>query len=59
MSRTKRWLEEQQQKFVEYKFTKDGCPADEAAKETWESMVKSFYEGDEELAWSDFEDHNI
>jgi len=59
MSMTKRWIEDQQQKFVEYRFTRDGCPPEEAAKEDWESMVEAFYDGDFEAAWRDFEDHEL
>lgn len=54
MSMTKKWVEEEQQKFVEMMFTRDGCPVEDAKNENWESMVESFYEGDEELAWDEF-----
>ena len=44
-----------QQEFAEYKFIKDGCPEGEAAKEDWESMVKSFFDGDNAAALEEFQ----
>jgi len=44
-----------QQEFAEYKFIKDGCPEGDAAKEDWESMVKSFFDGDNAAALEEFQ----
>ena len=44
-----------QQEFAEYKFIKDGCPEGDAAKEDWESMVKSFFDGDSAAALEEFQ----
>lgn len=44
-----------QQEFAEYKYIKDGCPESDAKKENWESMVKSFFDGDENTALDEFE----
>lgn len=54
MSATKRYLEEQQQKFAEEMFMKDGCPEEDAKKENWESMVQNLYDGDEDAALEAF-----
>ena len=44
-----------QQEFAEYKFIKDGCPEGDAKKEDWESMVKSFFDGDSAAALEEFQ----
>lgn len=43
-----------QQEFAEYKYIKDGCPEGDARKEGWESMVKSFFDGNEAAALEEF-----
>ena len=42
------------QEFAEMKYIKDGCPESDARKETWESMVQSFYDGNEKAAIEEF-----
>jgi hypothetical protein len=54
MSGIKRLYEQKQQEFAEHKFTKDGCPADEAKKESWDSMVEHFFDNDEDAALDEF-----
>jgi len=54
---TKRWLEKQQDDFAKYIFIKDGCPESEAKNYTWDDVVEHFYDGDEEVAYQDFLDH--
>ncbi len=44
-----------QQEFAEYKYIKDGCPEGDARNETWESMVKSFFDGDNSAALEEFQ----
>jgi hypothetical protein len=39
-----------QERFIEYIAVKDGCPPDEAVKISWDSMVASFFDGNETLA---------
>lgn len=58
MSRTKQWLEQEQQKFAERKLIKDGCPPEEATKENWDTMVEALYDGDYDAAWDEFQ-HSI
>ena len=43
-----------QQEFAEYKFITDGCPESDAKREDWESMVSSFFDGDEDDAMNEF-----
>jgi hypothetical protein len=54
MSGIKRLYEQKQQEFAEYKFIKDGCPTDEAKKESWDSMVERFFDDDEDAALDEF-----
>jgi hypothetical protein len=41
--------------FVESKFQKDGCPVEDSKKESWDSMVASFYDGNGQLASEEFD----
>lgn len=43
-----------QQEFVELTYQKDGCPEVEARCENWDSMVKSFYDGNSDVALEEF-----
>lgn len=54
MSLTKRYLEEQQDKFAVMIFEKDGCPSDEAKNYTWCDVVERFYDGDDDKAYEEF-----
>ena len=54
MSMTKRWLEEEQDKFACETFIKDGCPEDEAKNMTWDDVITHFFDDDDELAMEAF-----
>ncbi len=45
-----------EKEFVIYKFVQDGCPRKEAEKESWESMVKNLFDGDETVARDEFKE---
>lgn len=42
------------QQFVEYKYVKDGCKADDAKQFTWDSVVKDFFQGSHKKANDEF-----
>jgi hypothetical protein len=42
--------EDKKARFIQHIATKDGCPSDEAAKFTWDSMVESFFDGNDKAA---------
>lgn len=44
-----------QKQFVESKFQEDGCPVEDSKKESWDSMVASFYSGNGQLASEEFD----
>lgn len=44
-----------QKHFVELKFQNDGCPIEDSKKESWDSMVTSFYNGNGQLASEEFD----
>lgn len=42
--------EDDKSRFIQHIAVRDGCPADEAKKMAWDSMVESFFDGNNELA---------
>lgn len=55
MSMMKRHYEDKQAEFAKYTFMKDGCPEHEAEKESFDSMVVQFFDGDYDVAEEEFE----
>lgn len=52
----KRKLNFKEREFVTRKFVQDGCPENDAKNESWEDMVESLFDGNEETAQEEFKE---